>query len=236
MPTYSRMEMPALHAERDKWLGSLLVFRGYWSKLYQMAHEQGHEMIYRPMLEGASTKDRVFDASAWAGRMLGMLTIGAVFGDLMLGHGPRPEEDWDEWFIRRELAAPANLIPFASNLADPLAYKIVHGRWRRPTAITVPGFAYYDQMVSTIGKLANNATPMDDKIFATLELGLMGLRLPARAPIRAAQYGYHRAAGNFPNAGPLQDASGFLYGQKTGAAARNQELTPLTAIGGRRAE
>jgi hypothetical protein len=231
MPTHSIMEMPSFLADKHG-AGYMLIFHGYYSKLWQMSHEKGHEMLRVPYLEGkdvdAGRMPLAWAAAKWAGRSMAMLTFASVMGHYFLGHGREPDEDWQTWYIRRALASPFTMVPYLSYVAQPLADLAVTGHFRAPNPLQAPGLAYLYKAVGTLGTMTSHKRPDDNKILAAVELMLMMRGLPSRAPVRAAQYVTDVAKGKISPRGPFDFAGGLMYGQK--AAAKYQEETPLTTL------
>jgi hypothetical protein len=227
MPTHSIMEMSSLMSDK-RGAGAMIVFFSYWDKLYQMAHETGHAEVYLPFKaaeHGSATLGQAgASAAMWAGRVMAMLTFGAVFGDLLMGHGKQPDEDWGEWYLRKTIAAPFNLVPYASNLAQPIADKLVTGKTRPVNFLRAPAFAVYYQMMDTFGKMSSRTASDDEKIAKAIELALMMRRLPSRAPVRAGKYLVDVAQGDQKPRGPFDFTSGVMFGQRK----KGQEATPFT--------
>jgi hypothetical protein len=233
MPDYSVMAVPSILAESGSIPAMGLVFHSYWSKLLEMSDEQRHAMVINPSRSDPGKVAKSIHAAQWAGRTMAMLTFGVVMADFLQGRGKQEDEDWHTWFIRRELAGPFKLFPYAGSLVEPTIDAALRDSQKKAqdVKISMPFFAPVERALNMINVAAFDHKRTDaDKVFGLATSALMLGGLPATAPMRAARYGYELSIGNERPHGPFDAASGFVYGKRYGRAERYNTKTPLTAI------
>jgi hypothetical protein len=223
MPSHTLGMMPAFLRDRQKF-GPLLIFFGYYSKLYQMSRLNAHE-AYLAHADAKVTGDygKAFGTTAAAAaRIMAGLGVASVLGDYFMGHGKERDESWGQWWARKSLAAPFGMIPFASNVAEPLADTIVTGRPRRGSIKQAPYYAFLEHFVTTTAKLASNKRTDQQKMWDLIEAALFASRLPARQVRRTGEYLTDVATETAQPRGVLDFTSHAIYGER-----RRQPANPI---------
>jgi hypothetical protein len=236
MPNFNVMEAPSILAEKKGAIvSSLLIFHTFFAKYREMFNEGKHEMVGMPfklMMEGEVSKPEfMWSAARFAGRAAAMLTVGIVGGEFLKGSGKREDEDWTTWAIRRELAAPFKLFPYASDLVEHGLDTSVRG-YGKASEVTInnPYFGPIVRSANAIQGLLDHRKPDEEKVFDMITAALMLTGAPAVAPTRAGRYLYRWAAGEESPRGPLDVAAHLTYPKRYDRSARYSETDPLTLI------
>jgi GGDEF domain-containing protein len=223
MPTHDPKEMAALLADKG-WLGMNIMFHGYYSKLFQMAREEGAERVLNAREQSAFQKG--VSGIEYGARMLAMQTFGVVMGKLMLGHGKEHDEDWSTWLLRNEMAAPFAMLPGWGSGGAAAADLAVTGKMKSSSLLQSPSYALAEAGYRAVRTAMSNRKTGDEKLKYLLNTLLMAGSLPANSPLRAIKYetDLFNNPDSVHNRGIFDNASGWLYGDR----GAKQPATPLT--------
>lgn len=95
-PSHSPVDMA--HMLRDKGvIGFLTVFGGYTNVLWNRQ---------RRYFRRLATAEGAKDTGIAAGKLLGLWLAANLLSSFLMGRGPREDERWYEWFLRRLVTAP----------------------------------------------------------------------------------------------------------------------------------
>ena len=193
-------------------LGAVLIFYGWANRRWNQLRRAGDDVA-----RGTRSPADL------AGKLLGMAVVG-VAGSFLAGRGPKKDEDVAEWAAVRALLEPLNTIPWVGGITEALL------RGQEVDVRTAPELAFVVDSINRLQRLAKTAE--SDKAAAEkLWLALEGVLALAGAPAgqiqRTAGYVRRLATGEAQPRGPLDVASGLVYGEK-----REPVETPLTAAQG----
>lgn len=181
MPTHVLAELPALLRNQNT-IGVLLHFLGYHNTLYNSAITKYQDL--RMEWEDAPTPGAkvgvAFDIAATTGRIMAGLAVAYAMGDYLMGRGKERDEEWSQWWARKVLASPGNLIPFGSDISQAVVDLAVTGKVRQPNPLRAPAYAFFSQAWMTLRKMGSNSRKDEQKLWDLIELSLFALRLPSR--------------------------------------------------------
>ncbi len=231
MPSHTLNEMSSFIRDH-RTMGSLLIFQGYWNKLFQMTHLKAHEAMMAWHDPDVSASKAMGLTAVNAIRVAAALGVTSVLGDYVMGHGKEDNETWGQWWGRKYTVAPFGLVPFASNLAEPLADLAWTGKIKPMSIRSAPFLASIQMITDNIGRLASDRREGDQKVWDAIELALFTARLPYRQPRRTGEYLTNLAEGHTDAPDPFAFTSGMLYGERRKQAA-NPASDISSAIQGR---
>jgi hypothetical protein len=210
LPGHDIAEQSALMRDK-RGVGALLLFHGYFNKLYNIERGLGHEAAtaVRNRDPGAALK-----VAENVGRALAVLAVANVAGDYISGRGKEDDETYGEWVGRKMLAAPAGLLPFGAAIGEPLADKLVTGKVRKLSVRAAPALGVIQQVMETIGRAADEGRPGDKRVWDAIQLALLALKLPANQPRKTGEYLTDLALGDKSPKDPVDLLGSVVYGSR----------------------
>lgn len=228
LPTHSVAEQSALLREKQT-IGSLFMFYGYFNKLYNLTRTIVHDPAMS-WIEATTTGEKVGAAgksAVAAGRVMAMLFLATAGGEFMGGRGREDDETWGQWVARKGLAAPFSIIPIVGTVADQAIGKMITGSRKEVSMRQAPALAWAEDMLKSLGVLANPKKEDDEKAWEALKIVLSTVGLPgSRQFSRTGQYlssGQAEQDFNRNQFGSL--GSGLMYGNR-----KHQPQTPPLVI------
>ena len=218
MPTHVANELPAVLRDH-KTIGALLMFQGYWNKLYQMARLRANDAQVAWHDPDISTSAALGQTAVSAMRIMAGLGVASVLGDFVMGHGKEQDESWGQWWGRKFTVAPFSLIPFGANVAEPLADVAWSGKVREISVRQAPFLAAVQMVFNDVGRLASDSREADQKVWDAVELALFAFKLPYRQPRRTGEYLTNLANGDETADDLFAVSSGIIYGKRQRQAA-----------------
>lgn len=217
-PSHDIAEKPPILRTKSG-MGAVVTFYGYASKLYNL-NRRGFDAFYRAWTSPDATPvTRTQAVATVAAKMIALSVIGtgAAF---FAGRGPDPEENKLAWILREVATDPINTLPFGASLKAAATGGRVDVR-------TEPGVAMLVDTIHRLGaagrKLLDGDVTHEDKAWTALELAV-GLAGPVGQAHRTIGYGKQLYTGETQPRGPLDLASGLVYGKRG-----KQPLNPATA-------
>ncbi len=192
---------------RDKgFIGTSLMLYGYFNTTYN---------VYRNILNEFHTAEDKVDAAKAAPRVMGRVLAFALatsaMGEALSGRGPEDDEEWQTWLFRKIMGGWASSIPY---VGDVWAASESLAKHRRPNPRAAPTVAVAVDLATAISKLGGSKKTATDKAEALLRaLGPL-LGLPINRPLRSVRYLTDVATGDEEPTGPLDAASGVVYGKR----------------------
>ncbi len=191
---------------RDKgFIGSSLLFYGYFNVLYNGMRDLGHQ---------AAQSDKASDKARLGGRMLAYMAFAVVFSELLSGRGPEPDEDWATWFLRKLLVGSLASVPGGGDIAT-LGEGAVLNKRVNPRQSGTAG--YLGEIGVAAIKLAKAASDDKelDKYMANLARTSGPITgIPLSQPMRTLGYLNDLMIGDEEPRGPGDVVGGVLYGKK----------------------
>lgn len=215
-PSHSPVDQAGVLRDRG-FIGSTLMFYGYFNVLYNGLRDLGHQL---------GEADSVADKVKLGGRMLAYMSAAVVLSELLSGRGREDDEDWSTWFLRKLLAGSASSVPFGGDIATALEQKAL-GKRANPrqaglTAAAVQvgstGWELGEEVAAAL-KGEGDSAKAQKKLDAFLRsLGpLHGL--PVSQPARTVGYLKDLVEGDVTPRGPFDVLGGLVYGQREGQPA-----------------
>lgn len=234
MPTQVIEEMPAVLRDRAL-LRSLLIFFTYFSRRYQQsAATMGPALAKWGMADGFGEKMKAAgNVAAASGRTYAMMVTSMLFGGMIAGHGPEPDEEKSEWVARMMLAAPFQFLPFAGGPAQKVSDAAVskaftgEAKYRRSFTRTAPLMSVVEKLERASRGVLDDERDGDQRFWDAMTLvGLLTIT-PLASPqfIRSGRYLTDLATGQAADASPSGVVSGTIYGER-----EDQRLNPLTIV------
>jgi hypothetical protein len=223
MPTHDSIDMPTILRQRA-YLGRMTIFAGFNSKVFNVMDSVAHEMIFRTAAEhGVLSKEFAGNAAAYGARAISALLAWSALGDFVMGHGKDKNESWEDYTLRKSLAAPFLGFPVINSIAKAGADMAVTGKVHGSNVIQSPQYTLVYQGMklgqAIFGKNVND----ERKTAAAMEALFYAAGLPAIQPVRSGRAAWNMAQGTGPD-DPWQQASDLVYGKR-------KTITPLSAMG-----
>lgn len=206
LPSHDQADLPAIMGNKGA-AASFVMFFGYFNTVYN---------ANRRLFKERSV------AEAFARTIL-MFLIANVAGELLGGRGPEEDEEWDEWALRKTLAAPFTYIPGLAGVAEWLigagTSKAWHGeaRFRHVSVRAAPAVSTVQRLWRSAQRLIDEETDSTERIFAFLD----AVGLVTYTPIGASQIqrtGKYLTSREFQRDVRQGDipgiASGVVYGRR----------------------
>lgn len=223
MPSHDVIDMPTILRDR-KFLGRMTIFAGFNSKVFNVMDSVAHEMIFRKMAEhGAFSAEFGGSAVAFGARAMAAMLVWSALGDFVMGHGKEKDETWEDFTLRKALAAPSLGFPVINSAIKAGADLAVTGKLHGQNVMQAPQYTMVYQGLKLGQAIFGKNTTNERKGAAALEALFFAAGLPAIQPVRTG-----RAALNMWNdtgpQDPWQQASDLVYGKR-------RTITPLSAMG-----
>jgi hypothetical protein len=217
MPTHTIAEQSALLREKQT-VGSLFMFYGYFNKLYNVARVISHNpaMAWIDAETPGQYASAAGKSAVAAGRVMGMLMMSIVGGELLSGRGKEDDETWGQWAARKTISAPFSLVPLVGTVADQAAGVLITGKRKEISLRQAPALAWADDMFKSLGKIASPKVQDDEKAWEMLRIILSTVGLPgSRQLTRTGLYLTSGEAGRDANANRYGSvSSGLVYGER----------------------
>lgn len=214
----------------DNTVAQIFVFISFFNKLYQQVRAKADPAILAwQNADGIKEKAEAAPSVAYAGGMiLAALAVQQLVGELLMGHGPEPEEEVGEWVTRKMVAAPFSVVPGAGDLASAAAdagtSMLFHGENKHRQFS--PRSAFYMAPMQSVWRSVERMFKEDrrdeQRVFDMLEIIGLGLAPTANAPVRAARYIENAIEGEAELTDVPGVISGVLYGERP-----NQPANPF---------
>lgn len=213
MPATSVVDLAAIQRDRGMF-GSLSLFYGYYSLLYQQERRLAHR-VYSAKQRGES-RPGAFVKSL--GNHLALIVITRLLAGAIMGKGPEPEdgddegERWMNWALRGMLIATVDPLPFG--VGRGIEQRVLG---RRAGGRPIPMSAFAEVMERALGQafdaLGDDADPQKALITAVRATGMLS-GTPTR-PLRGVKYLLDLAnpESDVEARGPFDVAAGILYGE-----------------------
>ncbi|MHC4701414.1 MAG: hypothetical protein ACYTFQ_12675 [Planctomycetota bacterium] len=171
MPQQERVMKPTLLRDK-RGFARLVIFYGFWNKLYNMMHARmDPALVEFGAAEGYKETFIAGNKLVWAGgATLAMLSVPILLGDLIGGHGQEADEDFDDWMIRKMIAAPFVLIPFGGTIGTAVANKIT-GRetfYGGGSFRAAPELAGFEKLMKSVESAVDSEN--EDRILDVIQL------------------------------------------------------------------
>jgi hypothetical protein len=223
LPHLEKLSQPLLLGKTGV-MSSILLFHGYFNKLFNILRQDYRQKVYEPYLSmkagETSGKDFGVSAAKYAGEMLAVFFISNVLAEYFSGRGKDDRETIGQYLTRKMVAAPFSVLPFMAPVGETVGAKIAGSRVLDRTREVV-SFRQIPQLalLENLGRAANGAISehksIDKKVFDGLELFLAGQGLPARQWRRSSQYLYQTLiSGERTVHDPVQFVGGLAYGER----------------------
>lgn len=205
---------------RDKTiLGQSLLFYGYFNTTYNVYREALHDLhTAEDSFESAKRLPRV------AGRLLAFGLATSVVGELLSGRGREPDEEWEQWYLRKLLAGGLQALPFGGEAAQFIESKMLNKRAINNRSAPIVGVA------TTLGEALYNLSDDDKTASKQVEALLRALGpvagLPVSQPLRTGKYISDLVSGDAEVRNPADLAGGLIYGER-----ENQPANPASVVG-----
>lgn len=235
MPTFSPMEQPEILANKASLAAPMMIYRGYYEKLWQILHDARYENVVRPALErkalgedsyllrGRDEMD-VFLKNGTA------LMLALVIGAYLKGQGPEKREKTGEWALEHALYAPAELFPMGGELAHHV-YETQQRHKKWAIALSNTYFGPLEHAANAGLTLMDARTPPEEKYMGLAKAGadLTGFPKPI---LNLGQFTLHGAQWfdkqDSVGQGTLNLGSNVLYPHRWGRGAAHQGSNPLS--------
>lgn len=239
LPTTDKAQQGKLGREPGS-LGGVLVFFGYFAKLYNVLYGRNLGSAVRAWTaayRGDATKSAAAlkTLELWA-RAAAINYFANVVGELLSGRGPEDDEDWGEWQMYKALAGYALPIPLVGVLAEPLVKKLVTGKTDvfAATPRAAPAISAAGGVLKNLGKLLDDEAEDEDRVWAAVEFLIStvppittGRAIPLRQEMKTLKYLENLLSGEAERTDPFGAASGGVYGER-----ENQGANPLSIMSG----
>jgi len=219
-PSHSPVDVAGILRDRGV-VGLSTVMYGYLSVAYRAQHR-----ILGPLFT-QEFRDRTMGGKAMTvanvtGRLVGFYIAFSVMGELLMGRGPEEgDEDkddpenkllrWRNWFMRKLLVAPASTLPFA-DLAKAIEAKMT-GK-KKSSARAAPLNTLFEMISDQASMALDGDQPALKRAGAGLTLMLEGLGLPVSPLNVQGKFLVDVLMGDVEPEGPLDVASGLVYGDR----------------------
>jgi hypothetical protein len=200
----------------NKALRPFLIFFGYFNKSYNMIATRLDPVIndWRKA-EGVKDYAKLMPRATFAaGAVFAYLATQQLIAELIMGHGPEDDEEWEDWAIRKMIAAPFTMVPMGGMGGETLgseATPIITGRESKARVFSSrasPAAVPLQQAYHAVKSYQKEDRPLDQKFWDIISLlGFVSV-LGANAPIRAGRYitgGKDRS--------PAGAATGVIHGE-----------------------
>jgi GGDEF domain-containing protein len=211
---------------RNKLTGAVVMFYGYMNKVYNLQRELVSRATDVWRDEGTGYGTKAGAVAKAAGRILAVSAAVGGMSEFLSGRGPEDDESYAEWLLRKTLLGPISTLPLVGQLVEPLIQKL-SGKTATISVRQSPGLATMQKMVETIGSAVQAVKGDEVKsrdLLNGLELLGMGANIPTRQLRKTGGYAVGLATGDVTPRGPLDAASGIIYGKRD-----KQGANPFTA-------
>jgi hypothetical protein len=227
IPGSDRAELPAFARDPGA-AGSIVVFYGYFSKMFNVLHgltfNAGREWTKAARGQGSYSNASLATAKA-AGRALAVMFAYNVLGELLAGRGPDEGEPPEEYLLRKMVAAPINVIPLGAGFEAYIG-KAITGRGGMVSQRAAPVVSMADSIYRSIGKAMSEDGTNSERVWAAVDVALLARGLPSLQTKRTGGYLEKLLAGDAEPEGPGDLASGLLFGERD-----NQPMNIFTMWG-----
>ena len=210
-PGHSPVDQAAVLRDRG-FIGSSLMFYGYFNVLYNGMRDMGHQL---------SMSDSTLERVKLGGRMLAFMSAAVVLSELLSGRGREDDEEWSQWYLRKLLVGSAASVPFGGDIATAIEQKAL-GKHANPrqsglvaaaTAVGTSGWDLAEQVAAAL-KGEGDLAEAEKKLDAFMRnLGPIH-GLPVSQPARTAGYLKDLLEGDVQAENPGDVLGGLLYGQR----------------------
>lgn len=224
-PAENLAEQAALLRSRGA-VGGLLMFYGYFNKLYNVNRALVHEAWMKWHDGEAGLGSKMMTTAEMAGRILGVAFASSALAELLSGRGREDDETWAEWALRKTLVAPFQSLPFVGTPIETLYSKLTRGHAQQVSVRNAPGLALIQDVANRAAKLAE--TGKDDaveKLFDAIDVAGLLAGVPTRQARKTISYGIGLATGEKNPKTSAHAAAGLVYGEKQ----KNQTGNVVTA-------
>ena len=225
-PTFSALHQAGLVRDKHTLVGGLTVFFSFMSQMYNQHRGFAHESYkahHDPRMSKLSKGKR---HALVIGSSLAFSMVYSAFGDLFMGRGPEDDEGWEDWMLRRTVLGPVSTIPFAGDAAEQGWRKYVQGKPPiRSSPRTLPLASLVEDLIENAETIVNEGG--EEALFAAMNLIGLGLRLPARAPLKSVKAVRDMQTGEQRTEGTLDKLEKGFYGNSD---YQNRRSTPFTAF------
>jgi hypothetical protein len=195
---------------RKKWLAPLLMFYGYFNKIYNLrALTRFKAWVALKDTELTPAQKRGAVAKA-AGQLLG-ISVALSIGEYFSGRGREDGEDWGDWWTRQLAGAQTIDLPIIGPLLGSVIGKHVTGKATR-VSLRAPGVAMGQEVLDRIERIAANPEANGEALVDVLDLAAFVSGVPTRQARATGSY----AAGELSSdlsAGRVGDVlGGLIYG------------------------
>ncbi len=223
LPSHNAAEQPAVLRDK-RGFGALVVFYGYFSKLYNIQRSIWHDAANDfEKAEGFGEKLSVLPSAGRAmGRSLAVILVANVVGELLSGRGPDDGESEEEWITRKMVTAPFLMIPFVGGVLEQavgLGVSAAFGdtEFRRPSMRGAPAAAGIDRLIRSVGNLADGERATDQRVWDALEVAgiLSGTPIGSSQVTRTGRYITSGGLSRDLESGDVVGiAGGLVYGER----------------------
>lgn len=226
LPSHNPAEQSALLRDK-RGLGSLLMFHGYFNKLYNVTRRQAHApFLAWANAEGAGDYAKAAGQTALAaGRILAVFAVANGMGEYFSGRGKEDDETWGQWLARKVISGPFSIIPFGSTIGEPLSAKLVTGEVKSVSIRAAPALSTVQSALTAIGKIASDEREPSQKVWDAIEATLLAANLPVRQVRKTGEYLTRLATGDTKPENLADLASGLIYGERD-----NQPANPMSDL------
>jgi GGDEF domain-containing protein len=207
-------------------LGAIVMFYGYANRGWNQRFRARDDIARTWGREDATATDKASAVAGYAAKMMALSVIGAGAAYLA-GRGPKKKDDPEAWAVSHVLMEPLHEWPFVGGLAEKAVRFKEDGSFfvGQVDARTEPGLAYLVDTINRLGEITNkarsNSLTSEDKLWFAVD-SVLGLALGGQVA-ETADYAHKLGTGQARPRGPLDVASGLVYGEKKEPVA-----TPLT--------
>lgn len=217
-PSHSPVDASAVL--RDKgFLGTSLLFYGYFNTTYN---------VYRDMFHDLHTADDKLESAkrlpSIAGRALAFAVATSAVGEFLAGRGREPEEEWEQWFLRKVLAGGLSAAPFGGDVAQLIEAKVLNKRQVNAKAGPLVNFA--EQLWKAFEAVVDDEKELSKRVADIARLAGTVLGLPTSQPLRTGTFLGNLSEGGAVARNPADVAGGLIYGQR-----ENQPANPASVVG-----